>query len=325
MTYKLIKIEDKISWNEALKDLNYSFYHTHEYSCSLVKSLYSNDNLFLFYAYECNYKLAIPIVLRNFNSFYDITTPYGFSGFIGNIDFSYFKNDWEKFINDYNIVASYIAVHPLNTFSQKNFLLEQEKTLFLINLKLEKDELYKNLIGKGKKSSVKKENPNISIIKNFSISNQFFKLFDESKKRIGETFPYSLNYESLSIILQSENVEIIGVKNEDAIIAINIFLISPLCVEFFLNVSSLSGRYYSNFLLWHSILHLKSKGYSFLNLGGGINDNDSLSDFKRRFGGNAIKFNSIKSIHNNQIYINLIEALDTKIISNYKFPLYRSI
>jgi len=83
---KCISLGSPTEWKDALKGIKHAFAHTWENSHAM--RLTTGFNTYL-YCFESNHvRIVCPIAEREFEGHVDIVTPYGFSGFVGNGNFS---------------------------------------------------------------------------------------------------------------------------------------------------------------------------------------------------------------------------------------------
>jgi lipid II:glycine glycyltransferase (peptidoglycan interpeptide bridge formation enzyme) len=128
----------------------------------------------------------------------------------------------------------------------------------------------------------------------------------------------------LTFITNLENAFLCGIKKAGRIEAVSLFAYTPYCGEFLFNVSVPEGRHHSFPLLWYSMKYLKSLSIPLLNLGGGIEENDGVAQFKKRFGGTEFVFHSLKQIYDPGIYNSLCKKrnVNPEDMTGY-FPAYR--
>lgn len=268
--------------------------------------------------------MIIPLIERKFNGYIDIATPYGFSGFATNGKWSDFEAIWDSAVKEKNYVSGYLGLHPLteNTSFFPLGTSSEARTVFILDLSKSVQDLFASLRGKGKKADSKLNREAVLVFDRKRLIDEFPLLYKEAMRRLGASSAYSFSEETLSLLLSSENVEVVGIEVDGIIQIIDVFLRAPLCAEYFLSASTEPGRSYSTALLWQGILVLKKLGCRYLNLGGGVRENDGLAQFKERFGGISMKFVALKQIYNLDVYNKLCRDAGICSKFNHYFPGY---
>jgi hypothetical protein len=127
-------------------------------------------------------------------------------------------------------------------------------------------------------------------------------LYPETVRRVGASAVYHFRSSSLERLADAEDSLLLGVKERESIHAVALFLFTAWAADYFLNASTLEGRKYSRLLVWAAIKALKQKHVAYLNLGGGIKPDDTLDQFKRRFGGEMVVGQVLKQVFNQDKY-----------------------
>ncbi|MDQ3536534.1 MAG: hypothetical protein M3421_13005, partial [Bacteroidota bacterium] len=90
-----------------------------------------------------------------------------------------------------------------------------------------------------------------------------------------------------------DNVIAIGVFQNEQVEAVSLFAYTDYVAEYLFNVSLPQGQKYTVPLIWHAIHQLKALNIPFLNLGGGVSENDSIAQFKERFGAEKLDLTAL--------------------------------
>ena len=325
MKQELIPLNAPHKWKQALEDIPIAFGHTWE-SCYAM-FLSTGNNTFL-YQFTCNdVKIICPLVERAYKEHIDIQTPYGFSGFVGNRDFPEFQSHWDRFVQEQGYLAGYIGLNPMLSNQTCYVIGEifQHNTLYVLNLEKPTDELFRNLHLNRRRQLKNYEydkaklTSNKTILKSFFIQN-FHSFF--SDKNVTSVYNFSLY--SLSFLLDLDNVITVGIYEEGEVKAVSVFGYTPYGAEYLFNISLPEGQRHTVALLWYGINLLKTLNIPYLNLGGGVNQGDSLSLFKQRFGAQELPLKSLKQVYNLKLYSSLCEdaGVSSKDLTGY-FPAYR--
>ena len=118
---------------------------------------------------------------------------------------------------------------------------------------------------------------------------------------------------------------IVGARKDEKLVAVSVFGYTPDAGDFLFNVSVPEGRNYSAVLIWYGVQHLKALDVPLLNLGGGGHEDDSLADFKARFGSRKLPLRCAKQVYQREIYDQLCQRVnvDPNDMTGY-FPAYRA-
>ena len=133
---------------------------------------------------------------------------------------------------------------------------------------------------------------------------RFHQYYDQIAKRNGFSAAYCYSAQDLETMLSAHNIYAISIYDAEqnyaggSVIGVangaeHDYILSAYNVD----VSN-SGRA----VLWYSILQAKAMGASILNLGGGIEEEDSLYEFKTSFGGEDAAFYTLKIVLDEELY-----------------------
>lgn len=324
MKQELIPISRPHHWKEAIADVPHAFGHTWE-NCN---AMFINTGLptYLYSFISGPIKVLCPITERRYNDMVDIVTPYGFSGFVGNVDYPEFQYYWKRFASELGYVSGYIGLNPV--FENKSYLAENElftyNTIYVLDLQLSIQTLFQRL-SHGRKSQLKGFDNDIlnfttekTILKDFFLNN--YKLFF-TEKNAGEAYHFSS--QTISYLLDLDQIFLVGRIEKGEVRAVSVFAFTSYIGEYLFNVSKPGAQSQSTALLWFGIQYLKSINIPFLNLGGGINKDDSLAQFKQRFGALPLPLKCLKQIYNLTSYNQLCQkaGVEPDLKSGY-FPAY---
>ena len=111
-----------------------------------------------------------------------------------------------------------------------------------------------------------------------------------------------LNARSLQALGDAGNTVAIGVQLNGVIVAAALYGYSSFCADMSLAVILPAGRGTMTALIWGGVQRLKNLGVGLLNLGGGIRRDDSVAQFKERFGPRKIALGALKQVYRNDIF-----------------------
>ncbi|NLH94256.1 MAG: hypothetical protein GX466_08620 [Candidatus Cloacimonetes bacterium] len=299
-------MNDPKGWKSELSGFNHAFAHTWENNNAMHLSTGLPTYLYCFT--KDTTKIICPISERRYKQYTDIFTPYGLSGFAGTGPCPEFNAHWHAFIDRKEYVTGFFTLNPL--IDQYDYFPREDiysyNDLYILGLSQSKEQLFSNLSTNRKRQlqhfeSIKEE---ICLDKpaliEFFLTNyrEFYEIRNASSL-------YQLSEESLLFLFNQNNLFMVGIMKEKSVIAVSVFGYTEYMADFLFNISLPKGKSYSVALLWFALLELKSTGIPYLNLGGGVKKNDSLADFKRRFGADVYPLCALKQIYNKEAYIKL--------------------
>lgn len=320
---RCIDINNQQDWREALQGIRHSFFHTWENCYAMYLS--TGFKTYLYYCEGDNFKVVCPISERIFENYIDIVTPYGFSGFTGDGNFDQFPKFWNNFVEQKNYICGYIGLNPIfdSEFSFNLNEYRQYNNIYIIDLTLSYEQLFTNL-SNNRKRQVKNWQENIFKYNKKELIYFFIENYYDFMMRKNSAGVYNFSQETLRFLLGLDNVFMVGAGKPDKVEAVSVFAYSSYVGDFLFNVSVPDGQHHSVPLLWYAVNYLKSLQIPLFNLGGGVRENDSLAEFKERFGANKLPLRCLKQVYQPEIYEKLCAGVNAnpKDMTGY-FPAYR--
>ncbi len=323
MKWKLIPLEAKEEWQNALEGIAYGFAHTweHNYAMSLTANLKAS-----LYCFEANnIRIVCPLAEREFKGHKDIVKPYGFNGFVGNRSCEEFPEEWRRFAKARGYVCGYLGIHPFLT--DHTYYTNEEartyNTVFALDLNLEEDELLSRM-SKGRKAQIKQfQIGRSSIVREKEMLGEFLvNNYDEFLLSRGASSVYSFSKATLSYLASLDNVFLVGKSGTGGIEAAAMFAYTPYGGEYLFNVSIGEGKGHSSEIVWQGIRQLKTLGVPLVNLGGGFTPSDGIASFKKHFGSESFELKCIKQIYDEERYSVLCQQASVNPDSVDFFPAY---
>lgn len=142
--------------------------------------------------------------------------------------------------------------------------------------------------------------------------------FFEARSAEQLTIPAS---EGWAEIVSSPDVVSIEARLDGQIVAVSLFGGSGEIADYLYNISTQAGQRFSAHLIWRAIPVLRELGFCKLNLGGGIRANDSIAEFKRRFGPDEVTIVTHRSIFDSATY-NALAKKSHAVRGDSYFPVY---
>lgn len=299
----IIPIENPLEWKKALKGIKHSFAHTWE-NCHAM-FLTTGFPTYLYTYKNGNIRIICPIAERTFMGYTDITTPYGFSGFVGNRHCPGFPSHWDGFVKSRGYICGYIGLNPIFediSFCKPDEIYQYHK-IYIMDLTLTISELFRRLSINRKRELKHWDNSLSKITIDREVLVEFFlRHYHDFILSRSASKTYDFSYKTLSFLASLENVFIVGIQIDGKIEAVSVFAHTRDMGEFLFNVSLDKGRQYSALLIWYGIIHFKSMGIPYLNLGGGVKENDGVDRFKQRFGAKQFPLRCLKQVYDPKIY-----------------------
>ena len=322
-TYDLVKvsINDKAEWEVALRNLNVSVYFSWEYLSAI------SDNypvpIYLLKIYNCNGGIVLFYTTRTKdNKVFDIYSPYALDGI-----YHWGDNTGEAFgfllnyFKENNVVTYYLLVHPGFVKSSNAFSLH--RTVYALDINKPIDEVWKKMHNNHRYEINKFSKCEHKFIENKSaLADIFIKLYQNTIDRVNASNTYHFSKNTLHKLINAESTIILGASLGGKIECVVIFLVQNDWAEYFINASTIEGRFATRALIWEVIKRLKNLGVRYINLGGGIQENDHLDQFKRRFGGEAVSIGLYKGIASKNDYDRLCLENNVNTESTSYFPPY---
>jgi hypothetical protein len=246
-----------------------------------------------------------PININNYKGFKILKALPGYSGFNTDLN-NIFFNMINKFFYENKILSFYFNSSPYvkNVISQTSRFSSFKNNCYILKINDEKNQFKEKINRNIKRNINKTESLQIEI-------NEVSKLdFDVLKKLYIKTCN-RLNLDSNSfykkealkfLINDYQNKIIMIAKNKKKIISVSIFIFEGEYSDYLLNFSDDNYNFTTASLIMNSLNLLKEKSVKYLNLGGGINNNDGLEKFKISFNGDQRKIFSFKMISDKKIY-----------------------
>ena len=283
------------------------------------------------------------------DEYYDISTPYGYGGWLmetqssgtsekdnypssKQVSRSYLFSDYDRWCLENNIVAEFVRFHPI-LGNQR--LLDNEYTIIPLGDTVAIDltsrsGIWDNMSSKNRNVIRKAKKNNVEIYSGRSpeLYEKFRVIYNATMdKDDAEEYYYFEKpfYESICEDLPENAVVMYAVlpgedENPDEVIAASIFLISNGYMNYHLSgsVRKYSSLAATNLLLYHAALLGHEMGCRTLYLGGGVGSGeDNLFKFKRAFyKGELHRFYIGKKVINNEVYKDLCQLAGVECHSN---------
>lgn len=327
----VIELSESKKWNNIVKSFkNWDIYYTNEYATSLM--LHGDGEPKLVYWEQGMKRVCYILMIEdlanvhifkdylNEGEYYDATVPYGYGGplmseYMTEEECNCFYNELCKELKKNNIISQFVRFHPL--FAEQrcfydNFEAVSFKDTIFIDTSDEEniwenmESSNRNMIRKSIKMGVK-----IYHDKGENI-NHFIDIYNETMDghRAEDYYYFDKKYYDFLINNMSNNIEIFYSYLGDIIIGASIFFYNDKYMHYHLSGVRKDYRKYAstNLLLYEAAKWANHCGIKKLHLGGGLNKEDSLFKFKKKFNKKGIvPFYVGRSICDNDKYETLLD------------------
>lgn len=332
-------ITDGNDWNKILNKMElYDFYQTYEYHN--IDCLNTKNEPLGFYFKKNEFEIFFPFIKRNIinTNYFDLTSTYGYAGpLITNSDSIHkadgFKQLFDCFCKENNIVSCFSRLHPLIGFQEKLLYNIGEiiplNTTVSIDLTLSDKEQW-SIFRKSTKYDINKLNKmGVKIVESNKKSeiNEFIKIYNNNMNRVNANKSYYFSNEYYYNFINKINSKLLLAKYNNEIIAGAIFTFTKNIMQYhlagtkseFLKIAPMK------LILNEARLIGNNMNIEYLHLGGGVNgENDDLYKFKSGFSNSLFTFKVWRNICDINIYNNIVKArFGNTIPKTNFFPLYR--
>lgn len=350
--FSIITLDEQDRWDKIVKSFKkHDVYYLSNYTKAF--QLHGDgDPTLLFYEDE-NMK-ALSVVMKRdiakdksfynkleLNTLFDITTPYGYGGFI--IDGESSKESLQQLDDEFtsfclkeNIVSEFVRFHPvLNNSKHLSSIYDVIELGRTITLNLNSQEqIWSELISKNRNVIRKARKSGVEIYwgRSQKLFEQFIYLYNQTmdKDNAEEYYYFKRNFYDSIINDLKYNSMIFYATFEEKIISMSIILFANEQLHYHLSASDVKHQHLAptNLLLYEAACWGCENGYKTFHLGGGLGSSeDSLFKFKKAFNKNSdTQFSIGRKIFNQEKYNQLIQARKSDINFDENtsfFPVYR--
>lgn len=348
--YPIIKFIDKdeikLIEEELIKINKWNFYYTYEWISLCAKK---ENCIFRFIYIELirGEKCILPYLkckidnYQEFKNIYDAQSPYGYSGPL-------FWGDWSRdkkieclsiiknFLSKDNIIYEFLRLSNENTDDisiYSDYKLINARTNILVDC-TDKDTNLDSLSygwSKNARNNIKyarNKGLRYEIRKDKESIKEFSKMYQETKSRLDMDEYYNYGNDYMEELLKIKNTELLLIKNDEYISGCIIIKNSNYYIyhlgAIYSNKMNLRG---SDFYYYSMIDYCKKNNIKYLNIGGGLIDNDSLFIKKKQYKNSIEKFYVAGRVINKHIFNKIsniwLENNDNKLSKDKRLMFYR--
>lgn len=343
---QIVDLAEKNKWNKIVKSFsNYDVFYLPEYVEAF--KMHGDGEPILFYYNDGKTKAMNVIMKRDIakteffknkieeNKYFDLSSPYGYGGFIiEGEDYKKVNESYEEYCKKNNIICEFVRFHLLENYQEKyNGKAENIKHNIIRKLDMNPEEMLMDFEHKVRKN-IKKANRNnlqIQIDTTGETLNNFLEIYYSTMDRNNAEQEYYFDksfFEKLNEM--KENIVYFNVLYEGKIISTELVIYSPNnCYSY---LGGTLSEYFdlrpNDFLKYEIIKWAYNKGIKNFILGGGYGgEDDGIYRYKKSFAPTGIyDFYIGKNIFNEKIYAELVKIREEigKIENINFFPLYRA-
>jgi hypothetical protein len=140
-------------------------------------------------------------------------------------------------------------------------------------------------------------------------------------QRVGAGHAYRHAPGALARLAESHLAWLGGVRENDTVVAVTLLLARGRHAEYFAFASTAAARHHARGLLWRGYERLAERGVEWINLGGGVHENDGLAQFKHAMGGQPQTSWRVRAIHDGHAY----ELLSAGLPPTEYFPPWHAV
>ncbi|MGB5824674.1 MAG: GNAT family N-acetyltransferase [Proteocatella sp.] len=330
MKFQVITIEESYKWDRIVKSFNnYDVYYLSGYIKSF--QLHGDGEPLLLYFENKNTKAMNVVMKRDIAKYkhfvgkleeklyFDLSTPYGYGGFvIEGDDFQGLNKAYTNYCTDNNIVSEFVRFHPLlENWKKLNSLYEIIHLGETVCLDTTSQEVIwsnissknRNMIRKAKKSGLK-----TYWCRDEKIIDSFIEIYNDTMDKDFADSYYYFNKDFYLSILNDLKYHAIWFYTEldGEIAAISIFMFCNGNMHYHLSASRKEYQKMAptNLLLYEASSWACENGYTRMHLGGGLgSEHDNLYKFKKAFNKEKdTEFHIGKKIFENELYQKLVDV-----------------
>lgn len=341
----IVTLEEKEKWNKIVKSFsNYDVFYLPEYVEAF--KIHGDGEPILFY-YNDGRTRAMNVVMKRDiakveffkdkieeNKYFDLSSPYGYGGFIiEGEDYKKVNKSYEEYCKKNNIICEFVRFHLLENYQEKyDGDAINIKHNIIRKLDMNPEEMLMDFEHKVRKN-IKKANRNnlqIQIDENGKTLEEFLRIYYSTMDRNHAEQEYYFDKSFFKKLNEmKENIVYFNVIYEGKVISTELVVYSPNnCYSY---LGGTLSEYFdlrpNDFLKYEIIKWAYNKGINNFILGGGYGgEDDGIYRYKKSFAPNGIyDFYIGKNIFDKRIYKKLVKIREEngKIDKNF-FPIYRS-
>jgi hypothetical protein len=249
--------------------------------------------------------VACPLIERGIDGRLDIATPYGFSGLTGTGPWPGFARQWQEFAASRGYVAGYLAVNAL--FGDESYADPETVTVanetFVLDLRDGVDGVWSRL-STNRRRQLRDWRAEDYELDGEDLAEFFVAQYPLTMERKEAAARHRFGAATLAALCELPDTFLVGARIGGTIESVSLFGYTPHA-DFIFNAALPGCAHYSVALIWSAVHVLVERGVPWFNLGGGMSPDDSLADFKARFGARPLPMRAVKAVYDPAAYAQL--------------------
>lgn len=345
-----IQVSDRERWNNIVKSIKgYDAFYLNEYVDAFMHEDDSNGVPVLLY-YENGDDQAINVVFKRDvskdhhfsgklipDTYFDLITPYGYGGFIGEIgDYDSLNDVYSQYCINNRYVCEFVRFELFSDYSQHYSGKTESRTHNVIrNLGDSIDEIWMDFKNKVRKNVKRANTYALEIVADETgkYLDDFLRIYYGTMERSHAEEQFYFKKQFFEKLISMDNAIMFHVKLEGKIISTELVLYGENNCYFYLGGTD-SEYFYTranDFLKFEIIKWAKEKGFKNYVLGGGYGADDGIFQYKMSLAPHGIRdFYIGRNIFDHKAYQKLMDIrsggnidLEKKLIDTGFFPAYR--
>lgn len=339
-----IQVSDKELWNKTVKSINgYDVFYLNEYVNAFMREDESNGIPILLY-YENGDDRAINVVFKRDVSkdhhfvgklekdmYFDLITPYGYGGFLGEIsDYGSLNNAYSQYCMDNNYICEFVRFELFSDYYYHYSGETETRTHNVIrNLDDPLDVIWMDFKQKVRKNVKRANTYGLEIIVDESgtYMEDFLRIYYGTMQRSDAEEQFYFKKTFFEELMSMENAVMFHVRFEEKIISTELVIYgAENCYSY---LGGTDSEYFhtraNDFLKYEIIKWAKEKRLKNFVLGGGYGSDDGIFHYKMNLAPHGIKdFYIGRKIFDKGAYQKLCNLRENAGLNDAFFPKYRS-
>jgi len=327
---QLIALSDAERWRAEVESMPHAFGHRPEYAAACARVIGLEPMLWI-HRGERGRALCV-VASREAPGGFDIFSPLGFAGFAIEGDARDLGEAWTADWRARGAIAGYVQLSPFDppsTWRERlptlTRWLQPAQDCWCWDLRPGPEALLAGMAKKHRQLLHKWQRERAELVRDQQeLRAAFPRLYADLLRWHPLPALYRYDEPALAELADAPGVLYVGARGADgAIEAVTIFLYAGRRAEGFLNAATLDGRRHSRALYWQAMLDLRDAGVEEVNLGGGIQPGDGLSEFKQRLGARRSPTLALRQVFDEERYRQACASAGVEAATDGYFPPWR--
>lgn len=339
-----IPVTEKERWNQIVKSIKgHDVFYLNEYVTAFMREDESNGVPVLLY-YENKNDRAINVVFKrdvskdhkfndvlSMDTYFDLITPYGYGGFLGEIDdYNFLNAAYSKYCVDNKYICEFVRFELFSDYYQHYSGETESRTHNVVrSLDIPINAIWMDFKQKVRKNVKRANTYGLEIIIDTVgiYMDDFLRIYYGTMERSDAEDSFYFKKTFFEEMMSMDNAVMFHVKFEERIISTELVLYGANNCYSYLGGTD-SEYFYTranDFLKYEIIKWAKEKGLQNFVLGGGYGSDDGIFQYKMNLAPHGIKdFYIGRKVFDQEKYDQLVDLRSEENLNEQFFPLYRS-